>query len=153
MKVEEHYEKLYRYCYFHIRDPVSAEDLTQEVFLRYFHRNPDLDKGKELAYLYAIARNLCADYFRSKQEEPFWQVPFHNPIEAVEEQADLGEAVKLLDRESQELLLLRYGEDYSAKETGKILGISRFAVYRRERAAIGKLKEILEGRGSFEQKE
>ena len=74
-------------------------------------------------------------------------------MEAVEEQADLGEAVKLLDRESQELLLLRYGEDYSAKETGKILGISRFAVYRRERAAIGKLKEILEGRGSFEEKE
>ena len=33
------YEKLYRYCYFRVRDADLAEDLTQEAFLRYYRQD------------------------------------------------------------------------------------------------------------------
>ena len=68
---EEQYDKIYRYCYFRVRDAVRAEDLTQETFLRYFARRssagdfPDRDGEDELRYLYRIAHNLCVDSYRT----------------------------------------------------------------------------------------
>ena len=36
MELEELYDRIYRYCYFHIGRKELAEDLTQETFLRFF---------------------------------------------------------------------------------------------------------------------
>ena len=36
--IEEQYEKIYRYCYFKLKNRESAEDITQEAFLRYLER-------------------------------------------------------------------------------------------------------------------
>lgn len=33
MDLEDQYDKLYRYCYFRVRDVQTAEDLVQETFL------------------------------------------------------------------------------------------------------------------------
>ncbi len=44
----------------------TAEDLTQEVFIR-LHRAAGLDKVKDLkAYLFRVANNIVIDYYRSK---------------------------------------------------------------------------------------
>ena len=32
--LEEQYDKIYRYCYYRVKDAHLAEDLTQETFLR-----------------------------------------------------------------------------------------------------------------------
>jgi len=34
MDLEEQYDKIYRYCYFKVRHCQTAEDITQETFLR-----------------------------------------------------------------------------------------------------------------------
>ena len=70
MDLEEQYDKIFRYCCFRLYDKQLAQDITQETFLRYYSRNIRLDTGKELAYLYTIARNLCADTFRQKPLSP-----------------------------------------------------------------------------------
>nr|WP_297934444.1 sigma factor [uncultured Blautia sp.] len=44
MELEEVYDRIYRYCYFHTGRKELAEDLTQETFLRFFHRNPSLQR-------------------------------------------------------------------------------------------------------------
>ncbi len=36
MDLEEQYDKIYRYCYFKVRRRETAEDITQETFLRFF---------------------------------------------------------------------------------------------------------------------
>ncbi len=36
--VETQYDKIYRYCYFRLHNRETAEDLTQEAFLRYFEK-------------------------------------------------------------------------------------------------------------------
>ncbi len=67
--IQEQYDKIHRYCYYKVGDPVLAEDLTQETFLRYFAQKSYIEHGKQLAYLYTIARNLCMDAFCKKQPE------------------------------------------------------------------------------------
>ncbi len=36
--IEEQYDKIYRYCYFRLRSRQTAEDITQETFLRYLEK-------------------------------------------------------------------------------------------------------------------
>lgn len=60
--INEQYDKIYRYCYFKVKSRCLAEDLTQETFLRYFAQTSYVHRGKRLAYLYTIARNLCIDF-------------------------------------------------------------------------------------------
>ncbi len=35
MDIEEQYDKIYRFCYYRVKNKETAEDLTQETFLRF----------------------------------------------------------------------------------------------------------------------
>ncbi len=142
--MEEHYDKIYRYCYYKVRNSLLAEDLTQETFLRYFARSPHLGRGKRLAYLYTIARHLCIDSFRKVQPELLTEdIPATDCFEQTDLHLALREALQLLPPQEQELLLLRYANQLAVGEIAAILGISRFAVYRRTHSALTTLKNTL----------
>ena len=64
MDIEEQYDKIYRYCYFKLYDKQSAQDITQEAFLRFYRQGLNLDRNKQLPYFYKIAKNLCVDSLR-----------------------------------------------------------------------------------------
>ncbi len=153
MDIEEQYDKIFRYCCFRIYDRQLAQDITQETFLRFFGQDLRLDNGRELSYLYTIAKNLCADEFRKK--------PVYN-VEDVEDTASgdtaeewinnlvLRAAIEKLPREEQELLFLRYVNEISVTSICRMTGISRFSVYRRLSKALKRLKESLKKEGFFE---
>ena len=67
--VEEQYDKIYRYCYFKLHNRQTAEDITQETFLRYFQRYDHVTGREALKCLYTIARNLCIDEYRRRTGE------------------------------------------------------------------------------------
>lgn len=159
------YDKIYQYCYFHVHDRSCAEDLTQETFLRYLRRyrtEGDCDihssafpPGKQLAYLYTIARNLCTDYFRTNNREqamPGEQLEEiqeiaalrHAPLDMLPESVALQKAVDALPEELREIIVLRFVLEEPAASVAKMFGISRFAVYRREKEALGILRRCLE---------
>ena len=83
MSLQEQYGKIYKYCNFKVQDPQLAEDLTQETFLRFFEQNNYINRGKPLAYLYTIAKNLCIDAYRKTGEQPL-------PKDIVDDDADIG---------------------------------------------------------------
>ena len=142
--MQEQYEKIYRYCYYKVRNSVLAEDLTQETFLKYFAQNAYIERGKMLAYLYTIARNLCIDGFRKIQPDILTEdIPDTDCFEQIELKLTLWQALKTLPEQEQELLLLRYVNELSVGEISSIIGISRFVVYRRIGSAIAALKKIL----------
>ena len=153
MDIAEQYDKIYRYCYFKLHDVQLAQDITQETFLRFYRQDMNLDNGKEIPYLYTIAKNLCVDEFRRK--------PFDS-IENIEEEADYDKsdewidnlavksAMEKLPQEEQELLFLRYVNEISVGSICKTIGISRFSVYRRLSKALKKLKEELNKEGFSE---
>lgn len=161
LDLEAQYDKIYRYCYFKVNDRSAAEDLTQETFLRYFSQTSYISRGKQLAYLYTIARNLCVDFYRNprRQEEGLEVIQesgstaksreiaeklSESPMEQVETALHLQMAVGQLPAEQQELILLRYANGLSIKEICRITGLSRSSVYRMEKSAMQRLRRLLE---------
>lgn len=141
-EIEELYDKIYRYCFYRLRNSASAEDITQEAFLRYFAQNTDLNA----AYIFTIAKNLCTDMFRQKQTE---ELSDDYPSEDFSDKSDTKIAVRTalekLDEQHREILVMRYIAEMSVNETAETLGISRFAVYRLEKSALSQMKKLLKG--------
>ena len=128
---DEHYDKIYRYCYFKVKNQYVAEDITQETFLRFMESSHYKDVGRPLAYMYTIARNLCMDEFRKVPTEELKEDMRQGGFEdAVVEKENLKQAMNALTNEEQELLLLRYVNEISFLDLSKLYGKSRFALYR-----------------------
>ena len=64
---EANYDRICRYISCMIHDPVEAEDLAQETFLRAFQQRDSL-RNREvlLTWLYRIATNVCLDRLRQR---------------------------------------------------------------------------------------
>lgn len=140
MDLEEQYDKIYKYCYYKLKNREHAEDITQEVFLRFFENSTYRSAGKRLQYLYTIARNLCIDEYRRKGTEPLEEEPVVNEADdEVIGRLDLKRALERLDEQEREMLLLRYANEVSASVIGELFGISRFKTHRKIQAAVRKL--------------
>lgn len=151
VNLQTEYDKIYKYCYFKVRNKDIAEDLTQETFLKYFSQNSYINKGKPLAYLYTIAKNHCIDYFRQKQTETLDDdIVFDDKTDTVITNIVVRQAVNSLDSALAEMILLRFGSGLGISEIGAILGISRFAVYRSINSALKQLKQLLKEEDFYE---
>ena len=149
--IQEHYDKIYRYCYFKVGNFTLAEDLTQETFLKYFAHDSYLERGRQLAYLYTIARNLCVDAFRKKQPESLnEELPDIDSTGRMELRIAMQQALKTLSEQDQELLLFRYANGLTIGEIAAIMRISRFAVYRRASSALASLRAFLREEDFYE---
>lgn len=146
MNFEEQYEKIYRFCYFKVHNRETAEDITQEAFLRYLKAIENKEKNITISYLYKIALNLCIDEYRKKQEQALdYDVISENNLEEdVVTRIFVREALLKLEEIDREILLLRYVNEVSILEIARLYDISRFAVYRRILKAENKFKKILE---------
>ena len=141
------YDRLYRYCYYHTHNRILAQDIVQEAFTRYMERYGSLNEKNAVPYLYVIARNLCIDHYRRQgtQAEKYLQEQTYEQEQTIglTESEDntlitklsVQRALSRLSEEERELLLLISVNEVSAREAGMILGISRFAIYRRLRLA------------------
>jgi len=139
--IEEQYDKIYRICYFRLKNQHTAEDITQETFLRFFESKGYRDVGRPLAYLYTIARNLCMDEFRKASMEELKEEIVQNGFEEeVIERQNLRQAMEKLSREERELLLLRYVNEVTFADLCRLYGKSRFALYRELSRITGKLE-------------
>lgn len=152
MDMEEQYDRIYRYCYFRLRSRQAAEDITQETFLRYLEKYQGTAGEQALRYLYTVARNLCVDEYRRRckeqwRDEPLDETVRENPEEGFLTSLAVRRAVASLEEGEQELLLLRYVNEVPILTLAQLLGISRFAVYRKLIAVTKKFRENLRKEG------
>jgi RNA polymerase sigma factor, sigma-70 family len=151
MNLEDKYNKIYRYCYYRVRNKDVAEDLTQETFLRFFESNYQ-EKGREMNYLYTIAKNLCINEIKNnvltlQNEEIADESVFD---EDLVEKIHIRNLLMELPDDDREVLILRYMNGETVSDISKLLGISRFALYRKIQNAKKELKNKLEGGKSNE---
>ncbi|MBO5609327.1 MAG: RNA polymerase sigma factor [Eubacterium sp.] len=147
MNIEEYYDKIYRYCFYILRDRCLAEDVTQESFL-HFIKKENREVINEENYLYTIARNLCNDELRKLQREREIIVGQDETAEQecvsienmVVNQVYVQEILSGLTENDMEILLLKYINNESINDISRIMGISRFALYRRIRRIQKQLK-------------
>lgn len=145
MNYEEQYDKIYRYCYFRVKNQVVAEDITQETFLRFLESDTYEERGCALRYLYTIARNLCINESKKPIEYSLTE------DDLVDEQAEeiwieqlaVEFALKTLTEEEQELILLRYVNEVPVSVMCNLEGCSRFAFYRKMNKILRKLKKAI----------
>jgi len=145
LSLQEQYDKVYKYCYFKVKNAHLAEDLTQETFLRFFGQQSYISRGKPLAYLYTIAKNLCIDIYRKADEQPLPEDIASDDagIATLETSIAVKQVVSGLSDDIQEILLLRFSNELSVKEICEITGLSRFAVRRKINGGLETLKLIL----------
>lgn len=144
MDIEEQYDKLYQYCYMKTRHQQTAEDITQETFLRFLEDHSYQEMGKQMAFLYTIARNLCVDYFRQREPLPLEE---DGSVEDTENQLvtnlTLQQALEILGDSGRELIFLRYVNEVPIGQLSQIFHLSRFAIYRRIQSCLKQLKSEL----------
>lgn len=144
--VARHYRDVLAYCRRHATCAADAEDAAQETFLRFVRARPRYrDRGRPLAYLLTIARNVCSDAARARARDAA-ELPEDIPDEAAEraeERTELALALARLRPDEREALELRYGCGLRVGEVAGALGVSRFAASRRIRSALAALRREL----------
>ena len=99
--------------------------------------------------MYTIARNLCSQYYRDitisycLDEED--DIPVVDSFEnSLIQRLSLQNALESLTPEERELLFLRYVNDVSLPVISGLYQISRFAVYRRLKSILQKVRVEME---------
>ena len=140
--VRKYYPLILRYCRLHLRDSAEAEDVTQEVFARFFRTLPQYRHSGKLAnYLYVIAGNLCRDSFKKPRPLPLEDAPEQSQelTPELDRKMDVRRALNSLPPELREAAVLYFYQELPQRSIAKILGIGLPLVKYRIRRA----KELL----------
>ena len=113
----------------------DAEDVVAETFAVCWRRLGDVPAGKELAWLYGVARRVLANQRRSRGRMDKLRSRLESePVTSVEPPDEAGVALDVLAQLSeadQEVLRLALWEELSAAEIAVALELSENAVYIR----------------------
>ena len=140
--IDAYGDDILRLCVLVLGDRQLAEDVTQEVFARFFRTLPQYQHyGKAANYLYVIAGNLCRDSYKKIRPLPLEEVPEESweQTPELDRRMDVRRALDSLPPELREAAVLYYYQELPQRSIGKILGIGLPLVkYRLKRA-----KELL----------
>jgi RNA polymerase sigma-70 factor, ECF subfamily len=150
-------QSLLHLAYSYVGNREIAEDLTQEVFVKFFQRLDQYQRKSSLkTWLWRIAINHCKDYLKS------WH---HNNIVICEEQAkqtisrekevenqviqkyedeQLVKTVMSLPDTYREVIYLFYFEELSIKEISSLTNVNQNTIKTRLKRAKEMLKDCLE---------
>lgn len=153
-----YFTPVYRFIYFKVGTKEVAEDITQTVFLRIYEardRFEERTRSSLLAYFFAIARNAVIDHWRKKKdallEETFLDPSLvkdnaASPLEETEQrltaQRMQGVLCKLTS-DQQEVIALKFMQEFSNQEIAVFLGKSKEAVRQLQCRALKALRTSL----------
>ena len=155
---DRYVDLVYRYVYYRVGSAQVAEDLTSETFLRALRRLSSFTwQGRDVgAWFVTIARNLIADHYKSSRyrlemttddvSESGAALSQEGPENAVLEAMQnkvLLEAVKQLNAEQQECIVLRFLQGLSVAETAQAMGKNDGAIKALQYRAIRSLGRLL----------
>ncbi len=166
--VGRHKSPVYNFIMRQVRSKTTAEDLTQDVFVRVVQSAGTFKhEARFTTWVYSIARNLCIDHLRkmSLRRHPSLDQPSakdqkgatlgdriadEHPSASAERSvvsADIGQrvvaAVESLPPEQREVFLLRQMAKVPFKDIAKMTGVPENTVKSRMRYALERLQEAL----------
>ena len=155
---DRYVDLVYRYIYYRVGSPTLAEDLVSETFLRALRRIDSFTwQGRDFAaWLVTIARNLIADHFKSgryRLEITTEDILESGPAQTTDgpeslvldslTNATLLSAVKKLNPEQQECIVLRFLQGLSVNETALAMGKNDGAIKALQYRAVRALARLL----------
>ncbi|UOQ42670.1 RNA polymerase sigma factor SigX [Halobacillus salinarum] len=167
---EKYHQDLFQFVAYMVKDRQVAEDLVQEVYVKLIRSFHTYDgRSSEKTWLFSIARHVTVDYFRKqsrKRKRIFdyfdWgakgeRLVDHKPLpeEIAVENEEMKQVYQAMEKcgvDQKTVIILRYIQQLSIKETAEILGWSESKVKTTQHRAMKKLREMLAhmGEGGIE---
>ena len=146
---EQYVDVVFRLCKYKVGVDDTAEDLTQDVFVKYWNY---LVQGKKVSntksFLYQIARNLIIDHYRKHKSVSLDQLhedgfdPGQDSQQVNQSEANLAiKAIKGLDEKYRDAVYLRLVDEMGVKDIAKVLDISESNASVRIHRGIKQLQE------------
>ena len=153
---EELYERyatdVLRVCYFYLGDRQKAEDVCQDVFVRLMTTSPQLQEGREKAWLLKVALNRCRDLWRGAWlkrvvlgSPAFELVPAPDEIDSLADRQEIMQAINQLPTAFKEVILLHYYQGYGISEIAEMMELPEGTISSRLSRGRKKLESILKG--------
>ncbi|MFH0779515.1 MAG: RNA polymerase sigma factor [Parcubacteria group bacterium] len=136
-----------------VRQKETAEDLTQEVFIKFYKNLNKIDPDKSFkSWLYRIATNTVYDYWRRRREKRELLIidGEENSFETIEEEDayllianknDLARALEKIKPIHKTIILMHYYQEFSYEEIATALEIPINTVKTHLHRAKKELKE------------
>ena len=163
--VETHKKKVYFLALDMVGNPVDAEDVSQEVFLKVFRSFETFNREAKLgSWLYRITYNACIDHLRKRASTPepmedealeasFRSYPQVSAPRASDDPAVAAEYAQLRERieraletvspQEKAVFVLRHHEDLALGDIAEALGLSVGSVKSYLFRAVRKLRKEL----------
>ncbi len=149
-----HYDRVYQFVYRSVRNPLAAEDLTSQIFLKVVS-GMDGARGAKAAkmWLYRLTRTTIADYWRARDGLPTsslevllaagWQGPAVNPPTmsgAAAQRVQL--LLQALPPRYREVLTCRFLLNLSIRDTALRMGLTTVNVKVLQLRALKRAAEL-----------
>lgn len=128
-------------------DDAEAQDVVSELFAELLKRQPEVEAGRELAYLCESVRNRCRNVIARKTltERVTRLYALEQQTENEEEETERLDRLQAfirtgLTEAQQRVFQLRFGEERKYREIAAELGISEVAVYKHLVAALARIR-------------
>lgn len=148
LAIEKYADMVRRICVVHLKNYHDAEDVFQDVFLKYIlYEKPFESDVHEKAWLIRVTINACKDnlksFFKKKVTSIYELV--QEPSYIDETSFDTLEAVLQLPQKYRNVIYLFYFEGYTAVEISGILGRKENTIYTWLSRGREQLKSALGG--------
>ena len=149
---DQYGDAIFRFCVFKVSSVELAEDMTQEVFTRYWQYVRDEKEMTNVrSFLYTIANNLAKDWYKKKKADSLDQkldagMQLNDPSSSPEttaEYAEVLDAISDMEQTDKEVLLLKHVEGLPPKDIAQILGESANTISVRLNRATKRLQTKL----------
>jgi RNA polymerase sigma-70 factor (sigma-E family) len=133
---------LLRTAYLLTQDHSLAEDLVQTALAKAWFSWSRITGGDPEPYVRKVLVNTYSSWWRRRWngEHPTDELPETAVPASVEERTDVWRALQRLPRRQRAVVVLRFYEDLSEAETGRILGCSPGTVKSQTSKAFAKLR-------------
>ena len=148
----EYGDAIFRFCLVKVSNVELAEDMTQEVFTRYWQY---VREGKTMtntrSFLYTIANNMAKDWYKKKKaysldekmESGFILKDALADPETLAENKEVLDTIKDLEEKDREVLILKHIEGLDPKDIALILNETANAISVRLNRATKRLQQKL----------
>ncbi len=147
------FSALYRYILLSVRHRETAEDLTQNLFIKALNLTEKNSDIQFLPYLYAMARNSIIDHVRVRKdlipdtplEEAFRDTVSEIPapdqiVQEADRSEEIAQALSALEATEREVITLRFFSDLSHRDIALVMGKSEANVRQIQSRALKKLR-------------